>query len=51
MIQNGAGPIYRQRYWERGKLSLTLMNYRALAICPHQLSSVIPDLIKLPDPS
>jgi hypothetical protein len=31
------------------KLSLAPINYRALAICPHELPSVIPDLIKLPN--
>ena len=27
----------------KGKLPLASMNYRALAICPHELPSVIPD--------
>ena len=34
-----------------GKLPLTPMNYKALAICPHELPSVIPDPTKLPNPS
>ena len=34
-----------------GKLPLAPMNYRVSAICPHELSSAIPDPLKLPNPS
>jgi hypothetical protein len=36
-------------FW--GNYLLTPMNYKALAICPHELPSAIPDPIKLPNTS
>jgi hypothetical protein len=36
---------------KKRKLPLTPMNYQALVICLHELPSVTPDPLKLPNPS